>query len=220
MTNNNLHPEILSKEQKEILEKLFFLKRYEFYLAGGTALALQIGHRTSVDFDFYKEMKIRPSVLLTEFKEIFKKTELNIIEATSTDLRIIVKNTSLTAFYYPYPLIRNSIKFLDVNLASIEDITAMKVIALVQRGRKRDFFDIYYLLKKYSLNQILGFVQEKHPEYDLYTCLRGLIYFQDADREQDGRRIKIFDKTLTWPKVKKVIFTQVKNFCKNQGIKI
>lgn len=220
MTNNNLHSEILSKEQKEIIEKLPFLKKYKFYLARGTALALHIGHRTSKDFDFYKKIKIRPSVLLTDFKKIFKKTELNIIEATSTDLRIIVKNTSLTAFYYPYSLIRNFVKFLDVNLASIEDITAMKVIALVQRGRKRDFFDIYYLLKRYSLGQILEFVQEKHPEYDIYTCLRALSYFQDADKEKENRRVKIFDKTLTWPNVKKSIFTQVKNFCQNQGIKI
>ncbi|MBU4332533.1 nucleotidyl transferase AbiEii/AbiGii toxin family protein [Patescibacteria group bacterium] len=220
MTIDKLYPEILSKSQKEILETLSFFKKYKFYLAGGTALALQIGHRTSVDFDFYKETKIRPLILLSEFKKNFINTKIKITEATSSDFRTVIRNVDLTAFYYPYPLIRDFVKFSDINLASVEDITAMKIIAIVQRGRQRDFFDIYYLLKRYTLGQILEFVQEKHPEYDIYTCLRALIYFQDADGEGRDTRIKLFDKTATWSKVKKVLLIEVKNFCKNRGIRI
>lgn len=218
MASYKFYPEILSKEQEEVLGGLSVLKNYKFYMAGGTALALQIGHRTSIDLDFYKESKMRPDILLPELKKEFKDAEMEIREATPTDLRAIIKNISLTAFYYPYPLIRNFVKYSDINLASTEDIAAMKIIALVQRGRKRDFFDIYYLLKKYSLGQILGFVQEKHPEYDLYSGLRALTYYADAEQEAEDGRIALFDKTVTWQKVKMAIFIEVKNFCKSRGL--
>lgn len=212
-----LHPEILSKEQQKILEKSGFLKKANFYLAGGTGLALQLGHRTSIDLDFYTEKKIKKVVLAKEIESRFKK--IQVVEISEDNLRVFIGKTSLTGFYYPYPLIRNYVKFLDVNLASVEDIASMKLIAIAQRGKKRDFIDVYYLLKQYSLSQLLTLAEERFSAFESGVILKGLCYYQDADNEKEDDRIQLSDKTLTWPKVKKILSTQVKNFCQTRGIK-
>ena len=164
-----------------------------------------------------REAKIKKVVLAKEIESRFKK--IQVVEISEDNLRVFIGKTSLTGFYYPYPLIRNYVKFLDVNLASVEDIASMKLIAIAQRGKKRDFIDVYYLLKQYSLSQLLTLAEERFSAFESGVILKGLCYYQDADNEKEDDRIQLSDKTLTWPKVKKILSTQVKNFCQTRGIK-
>ena len=204
-----MHPEILSAEQKEILKELTFLSDQDFYLAGGTALALQLGHRTSVDFDFYIPKHFDSAKLATEFTQRFGE-EIRINQQTEDTLKVTIKDTWASFFYYPYELIRLLRDFEGIKLASVEDIAAMKIIAIVQRGRKRDFFDIYYLIRNIGFERLIFHTLEKYPNYEVLLILKALNYFDDADKEKKNGRVDIFDKNLTWKQVKKTIFEKVR----------
>ena len=206
-----MHPEILSTEQKEIFKELTFLSDQGFYLAGGTALALQLGHRTSVDFDFYIPKHFDSAKLATEFTQRFGE-EIKINQQTEDTLKITIRNTWASFFYYPYELIRLLRDFEGIKLSSVEDIAAMKAIAVVQRGRKRDFFDIYYLVKGIGFERLIFHTLEKYPNYEVPLILKALSYFDDADKEIENGRIDIFDKNLTWEEVKKTIFEKVRAY--------
>jgi predicted nucleotidyltransferase component of viral defense system len=205
----NLYFSVLPKKQIQLLRKLKFLKKYGFYLAGGTALALQIGHRTSVDFDFYTEKKFDSRKLREEFDKRFKKVQEIYIDEDTLELNI--DGVGMSFFKYPYKLIRPCQKINEINLASKEDIAAMKIISISQRGRKRDFIDIYFLIKEFGLEQIIQFVKEKYPMFNIYVGLQGLTYFKDADEDPEKVRFKLL-KEVKWTEIKKFIIQEVKKF--------
>lgn len=203
---------VLNWNQKRILKQVKFLKKFGFYLAGGTALALQLGHRTSKDLDSYTQKHFKNTEVVQEFRKVFKKEITDIRRAPDT-LFVKIKQTDLSFFTYPYKLIRPSLPYLSINLASAEDITAMKVEAIIGRGTKRDFVDIYYTIKKYGLKQVLSFVQEKYPEvFNEWNCLNALIYFKDAEAPQkDRKRIYLFEN-IEWKNIRKYIEKEVKKY--------
>ena len=183
---------VLNPKQLRLLKKLEFLKKYGFYLAGGTALALQINHRTSVDFDFYTKKKFDSQKLREEFDKRFKTVqEIYIAEDT---LGLNVEGIGVSFFRYSYPLIRPCQEIERILLASVEDIAVMKILAISQRGRKRDFIDIYFLIKEFSLRQIVEFIKEKYPMFNIYLGLQGLTYFKDADEDPEKTRFKLLKK--------------------------
>ena len=205
-----MYSKILNKNQTEIIKKLAFLKDEGFYLAGGTALALQIGHRTSIDLDFYSLKTFNPEKILPLFNKNFKN--LSVRQATTDTIILTIKGTDLSFFYYPYKLIVSLKSFESINLASVEDITAMKLAAIVQRGKRRDFVDIFYLLKKYYLKKIIKFALKKYPGYQEMLILKALTYFEDAQEEELERRIKIFDKNFSWEKAKEEILKKTREY--------
>ena len=85
----------------------------------------------------------------------------------------------------------------------------MKILAISQRGKRRDYIDVYYLIQKIGLTTILSLTEQKFKEFDIYNGLRGLLYFIDADKDQEIKRVEVFDK-ISWPQVKKYIQNQVK----------
>ena len=187
-----MHLSVLNRKQKELLKKIGFLKNYGFYLAGGTALALQIEHRTSLDFDFYTKKKFDSQKLREEFDKRFKTVqEIYIAEDT---LGLNVEGIGVSFFRYSYPLIRPCQEIERILLASVEDIAVMKILAISQRGRKRDFIDIYFLIKEFSLRQIVEFIKEKYPMFNIYLGLQGLTYFKDADEDPEKTRFKLLKK--------------------------
>jgi len=205
---------VLNDNQKKIIKKIDFLGN-KFYLAGGTGLALQIGHRTSVDFDFYSEKGFNSEKLLQKFKKVFKKdiSESVIVEDT---LKFKIKSTNLSFFKYKYPLIRPTIKWQSINLASLEDIAAMKMIAIVQRGTKRDFVDIYYLIKLFGISSIFKLTKQKYQEmFNQYIGSRSLMYFEDAEKKQARTRIYLYDPSIDWKTIKSYLKDQVISFQKS-----
>ena len=152
------------------------------YLAGGTSLALQIGHRISVDLDFFTQEKFREEAVelaLTQSGQFIKD---GISWQTVWGK---LEETKFSMFYYEYPLLEPTIPFEGIQLAGKKDIAAMKIHAIEDRGTRRDFIDTYMLAKEFSLSEMLEFYQQKYACLDehLYTILRALQYFEDADAE-------------------------------------
>jgi predicted nucleotidyltransferase component of viral defense system len=132
-------------------------------------------------------------------------------------LGVIVDNVEINFFRYPYKLIDDLTILEKIKIASIKDIAAMKIIAIAQRGTQRDFVDIYYLLQKHNVLEILRWVNEKYPEISIPLYLKALVYFKDAEENKESKkRIKIFDNDFNWKKAKKFIEKQIFSFQKNE----
>lgn len=107
--------------------------------------------------------------------------------------------------YTRYPWLTDPVVEDGLRLASPKDIAAMKINAIEGRGTRKDFVDVYYLLKHYSLRDILGFYQEKYPEYSLFRALMSLTYFEDAEKQMMP---KMFAKE-SWDEMKSFIINEV-----------
>lgn len=174
------------------------------YLAGGTALALHLGHRISVDLDFFTQEELEENVLLADLEQLpeFKKDGV----AWRTVWGII-QNTKFSLFYYKYPLLEKTEEFMGVNLASLKDIAAMKIIAIGDRGTKRDFIDLYFLTKTYSIDEMLEFYDLKFGDLEekAYHLIRSLNYFVDADIDTQLPKMLV---DVSWDEVKKFFHLQ------------
>lgn len=149
-------------------------------LVGGTSLALQYGHRQSIDLDFFGHLACTNEEVLDMLRRVGKEVQiLNqskfIIQAVIDGVKVDVVNYSCYE-WIDEPIIEDNIV-----LASARDIAALKVNAIEGRGSKKDFIDIYVLLQHYSLSEILDFYKQKYPEYSIFRALLSLTYFVDAD---------------------------------------
>ena len=180
----------------ELLKKLSskdFLS--ETRLVGGTALALQYGHRMSVDLDFFGNIDSDAVDFKTQLKEIGK---LSVIKESKDIFMEIFIN-------YPYPWIGDAVKEDEIVLASPQDIAAMKINAIEGRGSKKDFIDVYFLLQHYSMQDILGFYAKKYPEYSIFRALMSMTYFDDAENQFMP---KLF-VNLEWEEIKDALRKEV-----------
>lgn len=152
------------------------------YLAGGTALALRLGHRVSVDLDFFTQEELEESVLLSDLEQLpeFKKDGVAWRTVWGK-----IGETKFSLFHYKYPLLEKTSEFMGINLLDLKDIAAMKISALGDRGTKRDFVDLYFLSKTYSLDQMLKFYDQKFSDLEdkLYHLIRSFDYFADAEAD-------------------------------------
>lgn len=201
---------ILNSKQKTTLSRLGFLTATPLYMGGGTALALQLGHRTSEDFDLYNREKFDVESLKNLFLEKAPDTQV-LSEHEDGTLQMKTGGVDVSVFYYPYPLIGQLVSFNPIKLASQEDIAASKIAAIVQRAKQRDFVDIYFLIIKMGLHKILECAFRKFPWYRESSgiVLKSLVYFSEADHDAEAGRIKVFDKSVTWQKVKEHIAREV-----------
>jgi predicted nucleotidyltransferase component of viral defense system len=168
------------------------------YLAGGTSLALQVGHRISIDLDFFTQHEFNEAELSTKLS-----TFPEFIQDGTAKWTVWGKIgvTKFSIFYYNYPLLEPTVPFAGIQLASLADIAAMKIHAIEDRGTKRDFIDCYFLAKKYTLEEMLGFYQKKYGvlEDHMYSILRSLDYFEDAEKENEMPRMLT---EVNWEEVK------------------
>ncbi len=203
------YPHILNPVQAQILPQLSFTKP-QFYLGGGTALALQLGHRTSVDFDFYAPQKFDNQKLARTLSQLFPNVQASATQPPDT-LRIDVMGTEVSAFLYQYPLLDQLIDYGPVLLAGLRDIAAMKTAAVVQRARQRDFYDIYYLIKKLGIQTFIDATYQKFPWYEENNIVvfTSLTYFTEADADPEANRVQLLDTSLTWNQVKDFIKSSV-----------
>lgn len=173
--------DILDKKRREILP-LFKPFKKDFYLAGGTALALQIGHRDSVDFDFFSKKDIDTNEVFAKLKEVFKGYKIVKVQEEENTLTVIIdENIAVSFFGYKYKLIKPLVKEEYFNLASIEDIGCMKLSAIIGRKSNKDYIDIYYILQKVKLRYILDMARKKMPELDRNLVVKNLVYFKDIE---------------------------------------
>ncbi len=154
-----------------------------FYLAGGTGLALQFGHRLSNDLDLFTQKALATERLI----ELVLSMNGRVSEHRDDTIISFINNIKTSFFYYPYQLIEPLKDFKGMPLASVKDIACMKVIAISQRGDKKDFYDLYEILKHISMEEIKILLAKKYPEGSLnfYHIIRALCYFEEADRQPD-----------------------------------
>jgi len=175
-----MHLEVIPKENKNIFLKLDNFK--DFYLAGGTALALQIGHRISVDFDFFFDNEISKN-LLSKVKKVFQDDKITISVNNSDELTVFVNGIKLTFLKYPFPAIFDFIEYENIKLLEIKEIAASKAYTIGRRGSYKDYIDLYYILSEnYSdINKITEIAEKKYKdEFNVRLFLEQLIYLDDV----------------------------------------
>jgi hypothetical protein len=176
-----MHLEAIKSEQKEIFKKLRYFK--EYYLAGGTALALQIGHRISVDFDFFYDKKI-PQSLLGKIRRIFKEYKIKTEVNNPEQLTVSLTGVTLTFVKYPFPLIFKLNEYQGVKLLSVPEIAVTKAFTIGHRATLKDYVDLYFILEERhcSLEEIIKISKKKFKdEFNQRLFLEQLIYLEDVE---------------------------------------
>lgn len=181
-----MHLEALSSDQIGVLDGVTGLPSVgQFYLAGGTALALRHGHRRSIDFDWFRRDDFDGHALVGELDGAFDAVERLPSGAHTVYLRI--HGVTCSFFRLPYPLVRPSEPTRwGFDLASDEDIAAMKLEAIAGRGSRKDFVDMYLLCERgLRLEDVFELFDEKYGagRAERYHRLRALSYFDDAEAE-------------------------------------
>lgn len=209
--------EVIDKNRYNILKKVIEKISLEnYYLAGGTALALQTGIRESFDFDFFVQIEFDENLLIQELEEIGK---LEVTVCRKGTVHAILNGVQLTFLYFKNNLVADKIEVEDVKglyLASIKDIAIMKLIAISQRGTKKDFFDLYYICNNFNITitDILKMLKEKYDENKVNYAhiIQSLAYFEDAE---DENLPKVFID-YNWEKIKEYyIKEQIKIYSEN-----
>jgi nucleotidyltransferase AbiEii toxin of type IV toxin-antitoxin system len=180
-----MRTEILTPSQRDVLERLKTLPEVAaFYLAGGTALALHLGHRRSVDFDFFTAQDFDAADLHERLRQEFDDAPVLRQAARTLYVRLLGVTTSF--FAYRYPLLDAATPTpWGFGLAGLRDIAAMKLEAIAGRGSRKDFVDLYVLCKQFELLDVFYFFAEKYrgSGYDPYHRLRALTHFTDAEAQ-------------------------------------
>lgn len=203
--------ETISPDTYRLIEKIKnrpWLSPY--YLAGGTALALHLGHRTSIDLDFFTESEVEEMTIVDHLR-------------TAGNLRLdqmgkgtIVGNLDrvrISFFKYPYRLLDSLIEWNGLNVASIHDIALMKMVAIFQRGSIKDFIDLFFVAREFKPIDVLILelsIKYAGVQFNTNHILRSLCYFEDAENEPMPSMIAACD----WQEVKEYFVNEVKRLSK------
>ena len=200
-----LYSDVVSTSTLVLLKRLMQIEMFKgLNLVGGTSLALQLGHRISTDLDLFGKMdpnEMEISTVLDEFEEIV------LLNRTANIFNYIINGIKVDLVNYKYSFIGNYNEIEGIRLANRADIAAMKLAAITGRGTKKDFVDLYFLLKEYSLKEIIGFYNTKFPDGSEFLVLKSLSYFQDANNEEVQMLIDI-----DWEEIKNTIMTERSNY--------
>jgi len=199
-----MHSETLSPQTGRVLATLGqqpFVR--PFYLAGGTALALQLGHRESVDLDFFQPQDFS---LGTIKQSLSKLGSYILTNEESGTVDGILDEVKVTFLRYEYPLLFPLEDFQGVLLADKRDIACMKLDTVSARGSRKDFVDLFFLLKQFSLTELLKFFEQKYSgiRYNRLHLLKSLTYFDDAEENPMPKMLE----TFSWEELKETLIRE------------
>lgn len=182
-----LHLDAISDAQKAMLRELGpVATEHGFYLAGGTAVALHLGHRRSVDLDWFtEEFPSDPMRWAQQLRDAGVALTTSSIEEGT--LHGSVHGVRVSFLEYRYPLLQPRISWdaYEVELAALDDLACMKLSAIAQRGAKKDFVDVYALVREHRpLPALVDRYRQKYDINDVAHLLYALVYFDDADAER------------------------------------
>jgi len=197
-----LHKETVDQSTLELLNQLQqkeYLK--EFYLVGGTALALKMGHRKSLDLDLFSNFSFDAVQLLDNLTTDFSFT---LFFSANNTLKGSINQVQVDILAHRYPLVCDPIIIENICMLSVEDIAAMKLNAISVSGQRvKDFIDIYFLLETYSIGEMIGFYKKKYSQYNEANVLKSLCWFEEVDLSDWPILLKT--PKLKWGTVKKKI---------------
>lgn len=175
-----------------------------FYLAGETGLALQFGHRLSLDLDFFATVQFDEETLL---QRVHKLEEFSLVSKAPYTLHTTIGETKVSFRGYAYPVLFPEIRFLEVAVADLRDIACMKVSAIASRGTKRDFIDLYVSAQRFGLTEVLQLFDRKYAQthYSRIHILKSLTFFGDAEKDPMPHMLIPLD----WGEVKRFFLREV-----------
>ena len=201
-----LHYETIAPATRELLNKLMSDDRLQdFVLVGGTSLALQLGHRLSVDLDLFTNTDFSEESLRSYLEQNYQ-FQADFMERSTVKGEI--DGVQIDCIAHCYPWLKPCMQDNGWRLAQLEDIAAMKLNAIAGNGtRIKDFIDMAYLSSVFSLEQMLGFYEQKYRSNTLMP-LKGLIFFDDINKEEP---VHMADgKPLQWKRIEKRLLSMDK----------
>lgn len=166
-------------------------------LAEGTGLALQLGHRLSIDIDLFSSETLNFNQVIKEASEKCSQA-VKVLSQSDVVLTSNIAGIKVEIVNYPYPFLHQPIEEDGIRVADIRDIGVMKLSAIASRGSKKDFVDLHVLLEKLSLGELIRTFATKHPNVDLFHIYKSLAYFDDAESTPMPKMLI----PLTWDQVK------------------
>lgn len=176
-----------------------------FYLADGTALSLQLGHRLSVDLDFFSPTEDIPTIRPV-LEHALASLDATLADSAWSNLVYLAKNVRVGFYGYGYPLVAPLIEKENARLASIEDIALMKMDALLSRAARKDFYDLYLICQRIPLRRLFDLAPQKYPsvrDFEAQTVKR-LVYFENAEQDAEPALLH----PVTWQAVKEYFVSQ------------
>lgn len=209
------HSTVMPAAQRRVLQKLSpFTTEAGFYLAGGTAIAILLGHRRSVDFDWFTRDEI-PDVLglVSDLRQSGIDVAITGVAKGTLHAEIGGVKVSFLEFRYPLLVPPTHWREFGCHLAGLEDLTCMKLNAISQRGAKKDFIDIYAIGRtRFTLEEMLDLYRRKFAIQDVGHTLVSLTFFDDAEEEDPPELLWEVD----WEEVKRTVRTWVKEYVGRQ----
>jgi len=182
-----------------------------FILVGGTALSLQIGHRISIDIDFFTQENFDVNEML-EYLEQQYSFEMQY--SRKNTLKGLIKGVFVDFISHNYKMIAPTVEEQDIQMASKPDIAAMKINAITGDGtRVKDFIDVFFLLKDYSFSDLIHYYKEKYATRNDFHAVKSLTYFEDIIPENWPIMMK--EKDLTLEKVQEKIEAERDKYLKS-----
>jgi hypothetical protein len=193
-----MHTEALTEEGLHLFPALSAFA--EFYLAGGTALALQIGHRVSVDFDFFSPEPI-PRSLSAKVEHVFAPEPVTALVNNPDQLTVLVRTVKLTFLTYPFPLIQPLVPVGGLSMLSVKELGATKAYTIGRRGTYKDYVDLYFILAEHqaTLGEIIALAEEKFGQaFNSRLFAEQLLFLDDVrDYQIDFLRAPVTPDNIT-----------------------
>ena len=205
-----LHFDTIEPATLELLKSLQRISIFmDLRLVGGTGLALQMGHRKSIDIDLFGYLDADE----LEISDVFRSIgEVKLLQKSKNIFVYLINGIKTDIVRYNYKWLQDALTFEDLRIAGKKDIAAMKLAAITGRGTKKDFIDLAFLLQEFSLNQMLDFYSQKYPDGAEFLILKSLGYFADAENEP----MPVMLKDISWDQTKDIIKSNLNQYLSTQ----
>lgn len=203
-----LRTEVLEPHTLGLLNDMMVLDSLaSFCLVGETALALQFGHRLSVDLDLFTTEPFDQELVLADLRDYIGGVVID--NRNKIGMRLTIQGVKVDTVTYRYPLIRPTASLDGIRMFAVEDIAAMKLAAVTNREMKKDFYDIYTLIDHFGFAKLCEWYQQKFPDTSLFMMIKSATYFDDADRSETP---VLFNRKESWEAAKAFILREVTNY--------